>query len=129
MNTQEAYEAIRAHFRRPGARLAKSDGGACKYRSLEGQKCAVGCLIPDEAYDEGMEGSNLNPNWLANYPFVDGLLYGVDRQFLRSAQVLHDRVADSVTTFVVALDALAAAHGLAVPDGGEDVVFGYVISG
>ena len=28
----------------------------CKYRTTGGAKCAVGCLIPDDLYDEEIEG-------------------------------------------------------------------------
>lgn len=52
---EEAYRKIVQHFSQPGARLGKSvDGIGCAYRQeVQGEvvKCAVGCLIPDEAYD------------------------------------------------------------------------------
>ena len=32
----------------------------CMYRSPEGHKCAIGCLIPDSEYSNDMEGRDLN---------------------------------------------------------------------
>ena len=31
----------------------------CKYRSDNGLRCAVGCLMTDDIYDSSLEGSNL----------------------------------------------------------------------
>lgn len=114
MTTQEAYEAIRSHFTQFGAELARTTGGTCQYRTAAGQKCAVGVLIPDEAYSDRMEGNVLCTDWLARNPFMDGFLYGVDRGFLRSAQVLHDNVATDARAFVTGLDLLAKLYGLDV---------------
>ena len=36
------------------------DDGSCRYKTPDGLKCAVGCLIPDELYNEKMEGSMVN---------------------------------------------------------------------
>lgn len=33
------------------------EGGYCMYRGIEGRKCAIGHLIPDDIYDSKMEGS------------------------------------------------------------------------
>jgi hypothetical protein len=125
MDTQQAYERIRAHFDAPGAQLARVGGsggpgsGTCMYRAYavsdSTQKCAVGALIPDEAYDSRMEGSSLCESWLAKWPFIDGLLHDVDKRFLRSAQLLHDSVAADAGTFVTGLDLLAVAYGLKPP--------------
>lgn len=114
-NTQTAYEAIRRYFNRDGAVLAKStaiDEPSCSYRTADGNGCAVGCLIPAEAYSEEMERRVFNDEWLRSFPFMAGLLYGVDKKFLRAAQILHDQVAESPSQFVRALDALALASGL-----------------
>ena len=36
-------------------------GGVCKYRTPDGNKCAVGCFLSDEQYD------SLNPNERGSY--------------------------------------------------------------
>lgn len=51
IETQQAYERIRAHFAPESARLGRTAGGSCFYRSKDGRKCAVGCLIDDEIFD------------------------------------------------------------------------------
>ena len=33
---------------------------SCAYRDPQGRKCAVGCLIPDEAYEGYMEGFSVS---------------------------------------------------------------------
>ena len=64
MTTQEAYDDIRAYFTRPGAKLAVGSsnnpnpfGPPCKYRTEDGDQCAVGCLIPEAALLPGHGGS------------------------------------------------------------------------
>ena len=51
---QEIYDKVKAHLLAQG-RPAMFQG-SCVYRSPNGLKCAVGCLITDEAYDEDLEG-------------------------------------------------------------------------
>lgn len=36
------------------------DDEICAYRSSEGLKCAIGCLIPDDLYDMGMESLSIS---------------------------------------------------------------------
>ena len=53
---REIWERVSAHLLRQGRRATR-DGGyhGCMYRGRDGTSCAVGCLIPDEAYDPDME--------------------------------------------------------------------------
>jgi hypothetical protein len=58
---QEVFDIVARHLltqgRRAAVDLGYNDGQLnCLYRTPEGLKCAAGCLIPDEAYDESMEG-------------------------------------------------------------------------
>lgn len=108
---QEAYEAIREYFSRPGAVLAKSKYGACHYLSDEGNKCAVGCLIPKKYYDEGFEGEALSGIW----EFIERL-FPEDSTFtfLDGAQAIHDNNSENAFDFVQRLDAFAQQTGLEV---------------
>lgn len=119
MDTQTAYETMRAHFNAPGARLAKNGSDtivpSCSYRTETGAKCAVGCLIPDSMYDESLEGKNVFA-LLALVPEVRGYLWNVDKNFLRHAQRLHDMHARNAVLLVELLDLLAKAHGLTTPE-------------
>ena len=54
MNMQETYFKVRNHLLTQGRRAEIYD--QCCYRALNGDKCAIGCLIPDDKYDPSMEG-------------------------------------------------------------------------
>lgn len=112
MNTQEAYEKIRAHFAN-GGELAKDAGGTCQYRTeVNGtiEKCAVGALIPDDLYTSDMVGT-VN-TLLREHLVIKGYLWDVDSNFLQDAQRLHDVHAKNGRFFTELLDILATAYGL-----------------
>ena len=87
---QELFDTIVTHLRTQG-RLCITLAG-CAYRGDEGSMCAIGCLIPNEAYSSDMEGksiigllcSDLLPESLKNE------LKAHDR-LLTSMQDIHDR--------------------------------------
>lgn len=58
---QEVFDYVIGHLVSQGRQSIdkKAKGGwvPCAYRGENGAKCAVGALIPDEIYDDGMEGS------------------------------------------------------------------------
>ena len=54
MNMQEVYFKVRNHLLTQGRRAKIYD--QCRYRAPNGDKCAIGCLIPDDKYDPSMEG-------------------------------------------------------------------------
>lgn len=55
MTAQEVFDKVANHLRKQGRQSISADG-ECVYRSKNGLKCAVGCLIPDENYNRYMEG-------------------------------------------------------------------------
>jgi hypothetical protein len=55
LDKQQTFDRVLAHLRAQG--VPASDGGKCCYRTEDGRMCAVGCLIPDEEYDPGIEGN------------------------------------------------------------------------
>lgn len=60
ITAQEIFDKVVTHLRTQGeqASILKSDGGySCRYRTEDGLKCAVGCLIPDDDYSPSMEGT------------------------------------------------------------------------
>lgn len=123
MTTQEAYEKIRAYFSRDGADLAYEayDDGArkCLYRTADGRKCAVGCLIPDELYRPRFEGNAVDGIVNTEDAALRELLNGKSVEgarkltFLVEAQEAHDG-SMSVREFIERLDELAAEHNLNV---------------
>lgn len=60
--------------------------GKCKYRGPNGDKCAVGHLIPDSKYRETMEGRAIND--MAVFYVVQGLGHNV--ALVESLQMAHD---------------------------------------
>lgn len=60
MNDQEAFTIMVNHLRQQKARsVHPSSERECAFRGRDGMKCAVGALIPDDAYDLDMEGRSL----------------------------------------------------------------------
>jgi hypothetical protein len=56
MTLQEINDRIRGRLTDDTGQ-ARSDSKGCRYRTLEGLACAIGCLISDKHYDPKMEGS------------------------------------------------------------------------
>jgi hypothetical protein len=54
MNNQQIFDKVSRHLLKQGTR--STDELQCVYRGPGGLKCAIGVLIPDEAYDPKMEG-------------------------------------------------------------------------
>jgi hypothetical protein len=146
MNALEAYISIRGYFSRPEAILARDEGDNCVYRTSEGDKCAVGCLIPEDLYF-AFEHEDSEPDIDGHYNALEGnsvetllgflsedgrieaqklhaLLDDNPRkvEFLSAAQKLHDTVANDAADFVRLLDGLAVTSGLAYGQGDGQVV-------
>jgi hypothetical protein len=59
MTKQEIFDHVLTHLRKQGKpAINETDSGEdiCAYRTDDGLKCAVGCLIPDDKYNEDLEG-------------------------------------------------------------------------
>ena len=93
MNTlQHVFDAVATHLlNQPGP--AMSSTGACRYRASDGRMCAIGCLIPDDRYDPGIEGyavSDAHEPWEAlpsNVREIEGV-----RSLLSDLQRTHDNL-------------------------------------
>jgi hypothetical protein len=60
------------------------------YRGNDGLKCAIGCLIPDDVYDSGMEHTCVD-DILISYPSVHLFLGGMkNSDLLDSMRCVHD---------------------------------------
>lgn len=85
---QQAFNAIIRHLRKQGRKssIVSLDGTEkCQYRSTEGLKCAIGCLIPDEEYRDDLEGKDV----LTIAQRISSLA-GLDVGLLIRMQQLHD---------------------------------------
>lgn len=90
MNRQEVFDKVLNHLLKQGRKSVDSDG-RCLYRAPNGDKCAIGCLIPDELYTPELEGNG------ANMPIIEDVLHKIypdvtdeDVLFLLDLQDLHD---------------------------------------
>lgn len=54
---RKAFNIMKEHLLKQRAKSVRSDG-QCRYRGSGGSKCAVGCLISDNIYYDGLEGRN-----------------------------------------------------------------------
>lgn len=59
MKAIEIFERVEKHLLAQNERSVSFNGGACMYWSATGLKCAVGCLITDDAYDSDIEGQGV----------------------------------------------------------------------
>lgn len=84
MTNQEAFNKIVARLM-DGTGRSVNDEGRCMYRAPNGLSCAVGCLIPDDEYDEGIEGIPAD-----ELPHLD-CLNGLDFNMLENIQFVHDK--------------------------------------
>lgn len=118
MDRQRIYETVRAHLAAQGRRavMIKEDGKpVCAYRTPDGLKCAIGCLIPDELYNTDMESRGA-VSVLKLFPKVAqhlGVVDHDDESFLLSLQCSHDySFKGGVDNLVAEIDEVAARNGL-----------------
>ncbi|RWB08803.1 MAG: hypothetical protein EOQ39_18680 [Mesorhizobium sp.] len=89
MTPQEIFDKVATHLLTQNAKSQDLLGGTCLYRGSKGLTCAVGCLISDEAYAKGMEGSaftNLMEVWSMRLP----VWFPANQQLLAALQRCHD---------------------------------------
>ena len=90
---KEIFDRVKTHLLEQGAR-ARHSTGVCAYRAPNGLKCAVGCLITDEAYNDGLEGKNVKSGRVLPALIVSGISTdSTTLHMLTSLQSIHDREA------------------------------------
>jgi hypothetical protein len=96
MNDQGAFDAALLHLLIQGHRSVSSSGRS-QLRGPEGEKSAIGALIPDRLYRNSMEGKTIQQLLAAYNPEYLPLrhhLSGVGLPLLNALQDLHDRSAE-----------------------------------
>lgn len=98
MNLQKIYDKVKNHLLTQNRKSVKYYAYGtyhCRYRSDDGAKCAIGCLIPDSWYDPMME--NLSVNDLYHDKFLNpilnssvGKLTPIKMDLLMALQGVHD---------------------------------------
>ncbi len=83
---QEVFNKVKSHLLEQ-REVASSIMGECKYR-INGLKCAIGCLIPNNLYDPDME-THLVRGLLELWPWL-GAHLGNNIKLLESLQNVHD---------------------------------------
>ncbi len=64
MILQDIFDTVSVHLLRQGRKAAdRGERQRCMLRAPDGARCAVGCLIPDEAYDPADEFMQLHQLW------------------------------------------------------------------
>lgn len=58
MRARDIFNKARKHLLKQ-KKAAKNEDGTCEYRSDNGLRCAVGCLIPKRVYDSSAEGDGI----------------------------------------------------------------------
>jgi hypothetical protein len=61
-SAKQVYETVREHLLAQGVKSVVADQSGinrCAYRGPDDLKCAVGCLIPDEAYHDYFENNSV----------------------------------------------------------------------
>ena len=118
MTNQELFNRVVAHLRAQGCAakewVTRSNGAKsnlCRYRTADGKKCAVGCLIPDDRYTPELEGKTATQEAVA----AAAGLEGHNLQLATRLQVIHDWI--DPREWPEQLKQLAAEFGLEVPVG------------
>jgi hypothetical protein len=84
MNAQEVFDTVATHLFTQGR--PATEYGRCRYRTSDGLKCAVGCLIDDDKYFPGLEGLGAQSIQLGNVSPV----IAEHNKLLRDLQFVHD---------------------------------------
>ena len=95
INKQAAFDAAVRGLNAQRAFSSKdNDPDTCQYRGPNGVKCAVGFLIPDDRYVDGIENSNAGTDHVCSVisdEFVSGRFHFGDGAFLQQMQrAIHD---------------------------------------
>lgn len=91
--SQEVFDVVAKHLLDQGKKSEKqgrwSSGTICAYRGDGNTKCAIGALLPDEIYDERLEGQTIRSE---RFERIIPLVFGtnISPEFLSDLQVLHD---------------------------------------
>lgn len=89
---QECVDQVYDWFIIKGNPLAKDeDNGGCRYRTPEGHRCAIGCLIPDDKYDPKIDDAGYG--WIGGFSEETIISIGLnpeEKSFYENLQQCHD---------------------------------------
>lgn len=118
LNRQQTFETMVTHLRKQGHPARNASNTTCVYRGPNKTMCADGCLIPDDDYDDSIEGASAGScEIIKRIPDA----HPRDMSFLDSAQsTLHDAFINCPddhfpTWFENRVATFAIEHGLEIP--------------
>lgn len=97
MTLQQAFDKVWTWFvveKHPASYVMELEMPVCRYRGPNGAKCAIGVLIPDEAYRPGFEYCSAYA--VAGKPGVIKAMKGLSEADLNELQQCHDRAVRDV---------------------------------
>ena len=118
---QNTFNAVWQHSAQMTGRSMDADRRGCMYRAPDGNRCFVGALIPDAAYDPAMDNlDNFSEatidHVLGEYPglaeSLTGAGYTTEPYFLQELQGIHDRYFTERKGLLIAF---ARSHILTIP--------------
>lgn len=86
MDTQTLFNTVATHLLTQSAKSISNR--ECRYRGDDGLSCAAGCLIPDDQYDQTLEGSGVGHRKVL--AVLEGIVEPEDIDLLRDLQLVHD---------------------------------------
>ncbi|MGO4302227.1 hypothetical protein [Cupriavidus sp. RAF12] len=122
MEAQTLFNTVAKHLMVQGRRAVTENGSVCMYRAPGGCKCAVGVLVPDDIYDDRMEGKGIPrliselDSWDLNEPlgmFIKDVLEP-HYALLHALQNVHDQC--DVTSWRYELSVVASRFNLNLPE-------------
>ena len=85
----QVFNQAKEHLLKQMQKSLTEDGFTCMYRSFDGLKCAAGCFIADDEYDEQMEDKSWGQVSNRFYgKFVDIFSH---ENLISQLQLIHDR--------------------------------------
>lgn len=96
MNAQEIFDTVVNHLRAQKVRSVLFNLGGvdvqCRYRGTNNTKCAIGCLIPDEEYQNVLEGNTLGSMIALGItpPTIRYMIMDGHKTLLATLQHIHD---------------------------------------
>lgn len=90
MPDQQIFDTVARHLMQQRVKsmdLNEEGEEYCKYRDSAGNKCAVGCLIPNHSYDPNMEGHTVR-KLISLFPLA--LPHPINISLLEALQSAHD---------------------------------------
>jgi len=91
MRAQEIFDTVATHLFTQGRRAITIDE-QCAYKTNDGLKCAVGCLIPDDMYSSKMENTDVVTllAFQSDYGYTIPKYFARNQDMLSQLQTIHD---------------------------------------